>query len=214
MTPDLIAILSAADFIALRYETPHTPCTGITAVVRQELRAFRDRGVIVAPWSSQMPAAKKALASGAVVDLGISLPVAQRERTTSIRVLCAVAPEAAPVLYLAAEGYFGGLESPYDTPTLDRDAVFFGNATRTLLVDRVGSPFIWGADWQTVPALALCDRYTRAITLHNMFGEWLAESVGVDAEPALQRLRSQTAPQAALEMCDVVTTVTVAMLWA
>jgi hypothetical protein len=207
MTPDITAILSAAEFIALRYETPYTPCTGITAVVRQELRAFRDRGVVVAPWSSRMAAAQKAFTNGAVVDTGVSLPVAQRERTISVRVLCAGAPEAAPVLYLAADGYFEGAQSPYDTPTLAQDAVFFGQATCALLAGRVGNPFIWGADWQTVPALALCDRYTTAITLHNMFDEWLAESVDVDAEPVLQRFRHQTALQVALDMCDVVTTV-------
>ena len=56
-------------FFSLRWETDFTPCTGITAVVRQERRYFGNRGVMIAPWQARMPAASAALDQGHVVDL-------------------------------------------------------------------------------------------------------------------------------------------------
>lgn len=208
MTSLIAAALSGVDFIALRYETPLTPCTGITAVVRQELRAFRNRGLILAPWSGRMNAAKQALASGGVVDSGFSFTMHDPSgATAAVRVLVAHLAESAPVFYLQADGRFEGIESPYDTDRLRDDAVFFGRAVRELLRGRVGDAFIWGADWETVPALALCPTRVSALTLHNTFDTRLDMEIGMSPEPELQRFRQSTVLQAALDFCDVVTTV-------
>ena len=66
---DVQKLARRCQFYLLRWETEFTPCTGITAVTRQERRYFRRRGVMIAPWESRMPAAKAALDQGRVVDL-------------------------------------------------------------------------------------------------------------------------------------------------
>src|SRR5262245_29339604 len=147
--------LAGCQFVALRYEGPHVECTGITAVAKQELRAFRGRGgVMVLPWSGKMSAATAALEKGLVVDTGESFPVSlSAERQITVRVLAAKANGQAPVLYLAADGCFEGVESPYDTPNLNRDVLFYGLAVKALVSSRIPDrAWVWGADWQTVPA--------------------------------------------------------------
>src|ERR1043166_8172839 len=147
--------LAGSQFVALRYEGPHVECTGITAVAKQELRVFQGRGgVMVLPWSSRMPSAQTALGRGLVADTGLSFPVGTNgDRPVDVRVLAAWPAGAAPALYLAADGFFDGVESPYDTPNLKRDALFFGLAAKGL-VQHGGAAraWIWASDWQTVPA--------------------------------------------------------------
>ena len=43
------ARFAKATFVMLRYETEFTPCTGITAVTKQERRSFAE-GIMIAPW--------------------------------------------------------------------------------------------------------------------------------------------------------------------
>ena len=101
------------------WETEFTPCTGITAVVRQERRYFGGRGIMIAPWQSRMPAAKAALDQGRVVDLespfSIAGPCADGAQ---VRVLMTRPDELMPLIYLDVEGAFQGLPTPYDTPGL------------------------------------------------------------------------------------------------
>jgi hypothetical protein len=204
-------ILAGCQFIALRYEGPHVECTGITAVAKQELRVFNGRGgVMVAPWSARMPSARSALEKGLVTDTGLSFPVAPSpDRPVTVRVLMSRPAGSAPLLYLAAEGYFDGVESPYDTPNLYRDSLFFALAAKTLLQGRVGSRvWIWAADWQTVPATVLLrQQHLTAITLHNTFDADLRNVLWQFSELRFSIFRQRTALQTALETCDVVTTV-------
>ena len=44
------SLAGRCQFYLLRWETEFTPCTGITAVTRQERRYFGSRGVMIAPW--------------------------------------------------------------------------------------------------------------------------------------------------------------------
>ena len=103
----------------LRWETEFTPCTGITAVTRQERRYFGNRGIMIAPWQSRMPAARAALNQGRVVDaestFQIAGPCAHGAR---VRVLMTPPGELMPIIYLDVEQAFQGLPTPYDTPGL------------------------------------------------------------------------------------------------
>src|SRR3982751_1052237 len=63
-------------FYLLRWETEFTPCTGITAVTREERRNFGSRGVMIAPWEPRMPAARTALEQGRVVETEFSFRMA------------------------------------------------------------------------------------------------------------------------------------------
>ena len=65
---DVQKLARRCQFYLLRWETEFTPCTGITAVTRQERRFFGHRGMMIAPWQSRMPAARAALDQGRVVD--------------------------------------------------------------------------------------------------------------------------------------------------
>lgn len=208
---NLARILLAADFIAPRYETRFEPATGITAVVNQEQKVFHRRGVVVAPWCPRMKEAQSALASGKVTEHGAVLQVPFGHGSVAVQVLEARLPSLSPILYLSAQGFFEGVESPYDTPRLDRDAVFFGVALDALLraVGATSRQFIWGADWQTVPALLLLrPRHHVAITLHNVFDAHLGWAAGESGRIELDLLRGgHTALRAILELADVVTTV-------
>ena len=204
-------ILAGSQFIALRYEGRHVECTGITAVVKQEQRVFHGRGgVMVLPWCPRMASAKAALAKRLVVDSGLSLEVAITPTlAVPVRVLIAEAAGEAPAFYLAADSFFQGVESPYDTPDLNRDALFFGLAVKQLLAGRIAPrTWIWGADWQTVPALVLLHaQHLTAITLHNTFDSYFADVLPHFSELRLSVFHYWTALQAALDVCDVVTTV-------
>lgn len=204
-------ILAGCQFVALRYEGPHVECTGITAVAKQELRAFHGRGgVMVMPWSGEMKSARDALMAGKVRETEVRFPVAVNADTiVDVRVLLAQAADSAPVMYLKGDGFFRGVESPYDTPNLNRDALFFGLAVKALLSNRVGPrAWVWAADWQTVPAAVLLHyQYVTAITLHNTFDSYLGDGLWQFGELRYNLFRHRTAVAAALETCDVVTTV-------
>jgi Starch synthase catalytic domain len=204
-------ILAGCQFIALRYEGRHIECTGITAVAKQEQRVFHGRGgVMVLPWCPRMASAKAALEKKLVVDSGLSFEVAvDPDHPVKVRVLIAEARDLAPILYLAADGFFEGVESPYDTPDLNRDALFLGLAVKGLLANRLSKrAWIWGADWQTVPALLLAHSvHHTAITLHNTFDCYLGNELAQFSELRFATFRARTALQVALETFDVVTTV-------
>ena len=82
-----------------------------------------------------------------------------------------------PIVYLAVQGAFQGNPTPYDSPALARDTLIFGAAVSEFLpkVGATARQFVWGADWQTVPALIrLRARHHTVLTLHNEFDAWLA----------------------------------------
>ena len=153
---DVQKLARRCQFYLLRWETEFTPCTGITAVTRQERRFFGHQGMMIAPWQSRMPAARAALDQGQVVDtespFRITGPCAHGAR---VQVLMTPPGEVMPIVYLAVEGAFQGLPTPYDTPGLARDTLVFGAAVAEFLakVGATGRQFVWGADWQMVPAL-------------------------------------------------------------
>ncbi len=204
-------ILAGSQFVALRYEGPHVECTGITAVTKQEIKVFNGRGgVVVTPWSGRMASAKSAIEKGLVAVTGLTFPVAPNpDRPVDVHVLIAQPTGAAPILYLSATGYFDGVESPYDTPNLNRDALFFGLAVKALMQGRVGpTTWVWAADWQTVPALLLLrQQHLTAITLHNTFDADLRDVLWQFSELRYSVFRQRTVLQVALENANVVTTV-------
>ena len=212
--------ITEAQFAMLRYETEFTPCTGITAVTKQERRHFAN-GVMIAPWCSHLKRPKPGddpLKNGKVRQTGWDFPAAG----THCSVL-ATTDEFVPIIFLDIEGRFQGVETPYDTPTLailKEDTLYFGLAVDTLLKNAnvPNRQFIWGADWETVPALSLVrGRHIISLTLHNTFDESLekeAEAFGdiynVFCAPRDQNGNTKpakTALQVGLEVADVVTTV-------
>lgn len=204
-------ILAACQFVALRYETRYIECTGITAVAKQEQKVFYGRGgALISPWCPRMTSAKAAIESGQVVDSGLAFEIAVNPSTqVTVRILISELSGVAPQLFIAADGFFQGVDSPYDTPDLNRDALFFGIAVKSLLSGRL-SPrsWIWSADWQTVPALLLLHSvHLTTITLHNTFDRYLGNELTQFSELRFATFRARTALQVALETCDVVTTV-------
>ncbi len=199
-------------FFALRWETEYTPCTGITAVTRQERRYFGNRGLMIAPWQSRMTASTTALDQGRVVNLECPFrivgPCAHGAR---VEVLSTLPCELMPVVYLAVEGAFQGFPTPYDTPGLARDTLVFGAAVAEFLakLGATSRQFVWGADWQMVPALTLLrGRHHTVLTLHNEFDAWLAREAfdfGGGLYPSFQG--PETALRVGLKLADVATTV-------
>jgi glycogen synthase len=205
---EIAEILAAANFVMLRYETEYTPCTGITAVTRQERRHF-GRSLLIAPWCPRMKEAQAALAQHKVVATSLHFEVAGRPAS-----LLRSDDGAAAILFVAIEGAFQGLHTPYDTPDLKHDTLRFGLAVRHLLLyTRPAAQFVWAADWECVPALLLVrPRQHTVLTLHNTFDAWLAYEAGeyLDYWP----LRGErTALQVGLEAADVVTTVNRGFAW-
>lgn len=213
--------ISAAQFFMLRYETEYTPCTGITAVTKQERRCFK-HGVMIAPWCPRLDCNKAEhdpLATGKVIDSGWEFKVKGRK----CKVLTAT-DDHAPILFLAVEGRFEGVSTPYDLPlpTLREDTLYFGLAVDALL-KTIGSDhqFVWGADWESVPALHLVKkRHHTALTLHNTFDECLMNESPVFGR-VYQAFHTQrknaggmkTALEIGLEEADVVTTVNRGFAW-
>lgn len=212
--------IAAAQYIMLRYETEFTPCTGITAVTKQERRHFA-HGIMVAPWCPKLKRKNPEddpLESGKVCPTNWEFNIAGR----NCKVL-ATTDEFLPILFLKIEGHFQGIETPYDTPTLTalkRESLYFGLAVDALMqqAEAPREQFVWGADWETVPALSLVrDRHITALTLHNTFDESLENealafgstyaafcgSEGPHGEP----LPVKTALQVGLKIADVATTV-------
>jgi glycosyltransferase involved in cell wall biosynthesis len=211
--PDVLRVVRRCRLCLLRWETEHTPCTGITAVTRQERRVFGTRGVMFAPWQPRMAAARAAIDRGAVAEAGGAFEVAGPcARGAKVRVL--MTPEdgaTMPIVYLDVEGAFRGRLNPYDTPELARDTLVFGAAIGEFLA-RAGASarqFIWGADWQTVPALTrLRARHHTVLTLHNEFDAWLAPEAEEHGGGLFPLFRGrETALRIGLKLADVVTTV-------
>ena len=213
--------IATAQFYMLRYETEYTPCTGITAVTRQERRCFKG-GIMIAPWCPNLSCNKvehDPIARGKVKDSGWAFKVKGRK----CRVLVTT-DEFIPILFLAVEGRFQGETTPYDLPLteLREDTLYFGLAVDAQL-KAIASPqqFVWGADWECVPALHLVKkRHHTALTLHNTFDECL-----MNESPAFGRVFQvfhtrrkngegvKTALEIGLEEADVVTTVNRGFAW-
>lgn len=197
-------ILQSAQYALLRYETEHVPCTGITAVTRQERRVFR-RGVMIAPWHERLGAARSSLDAGRVVATGERLTVEIGGVTRNAQILVSCDDASMPVLYLALEGCFQGLKTPYDTSELARDALIFGLlVARLIVVYGPGPRWVSGADWQSVPALELLgQRIPTLLILHNDYDAYLGAAASAFAEFTMF-LGDQTALQIGMRRADVV----------
>jgi glycosyltransferase involved in cell wall biosynthesis len=199
------SLLRLAAFTMLRWETPFTPCTGITAVSAQERRTYTD-AIVVAPWCPNLERARAAVASGEVVYTGWRFSAGAAE----VRVFAAVRAGLAPILYLAIDGHFAGRADPYDTPQLPADALLFGVAAEALFHGGPppASQFGLAADWETVPALLLLRAHRHMILqLHNEYDAWLAPEAARYDRREFDALRTQTALQAGIRAADVVTAV-------
>jgi glycogen synthase len=224
-TEVILSRLAQAQFVMLRYETEFTPCTGITAVTKQERRHFLN-GVMVAPWCPELirKAGDDPIQKGLIRRTDLTLTV-NRKRCG----ILAATDDFAPAIFLDVDGRFRGRETPYDTPpeppehsslaTLKRDTLYFALAVEELFrTAGLSGPFVWAADWETVPALSLVRaNHTTALTLHNTFDECLAEQADefgttfatfgtiTDSQGVVRP--SATALQLGLSTSDVVTTV-------
>lgn len=213
-------LLQTIMFLAFRWETPvATPSTGITAVMRGELRAFHRRGVFVAPWQRKMKQAQAALAAGKVRDTGIFflVPGAPHHGDVEVRVLLSENPSQAPVIYLAPQPgksgggddltFFAGRESPYDTPWLREDAVFFARAVDRFahLVGLPSHPFVWAADWETVPAMIALQHHGlfAVLHVHNIYDAFLGPDLADQSFPGAEALHHQTILKAGLRLANV-----------
>jgi glycogen synthase len=211
-----------AQFAMLRWETEKTPCTGITAVSKQERRHFT-RGITIAPWCGDLlrqSSADDPLQNGQVRNTGWVFDVAGKRCE-----VLATTDGLPPIFFVALDGRFRGKATPYDVPpeapeydrvaTLKRDTLYFGLAVERMFADAgSSSQFVWGADWESVPALIrLRDRHLVSLTLHNTFDECFGPQASEFSEyAALRRLRpgspqTQTALEIGLQTVDVVTTV-------
>jgi glycogen synthase len=198
-----------AMFFMLRYETEFTPCTGITAVTKQERRNFL-RGIMIAPWCSLLPRSAEHLRNGKVRPIGWSFLV--EGHTCNV---LATDDEFAPILFLDIEGRFRGTTTPYDGD-LRLDTLYYGLAAAKVISD-AGSPhqFVWGADWESVPALLLsADDHLTALTIHNSLDECLEKEAAAFGETfrALWEHRpgtgeARTALEVGMPVVDVLTTV-------
>jgi hypothetical protein len=225
---DIERALARTRFIMLRYETEHTRCGGIAPVATQERRHFPN-GIMIAPLCPRLKRDKPEddpLKNGQIRDTGQRFNVSGK--------LCSVLATTdpfIPIIFLHVEGRFQGYESPYDTPpeppenssiaTLKRDTLYFGLAVHEFLkqahIPQV--QFIWGADWETVPALfLLCGKYIIALTLHNSIDECLEDQAEEFRNtfpdfctprlwPDGIRRPARTALQIGIEKADIVTAV-------
>lgn len=201
--PALVRALCAmVRFILLRWETEFTPCTGITAVTRQERRHIKN-ALMIAPWCPLL-GRQQALPNDAVVNTGWQFAFAGG-LTCYVH---ATPPDSLmPVLYIEVPGHFKGLASPYDVAeeALSHDALIFGLAVERLL-ELLGYPgrVLWGADWECVPALVLLrTRYDTAVTIHNVFDRSLhtaAISYGTIYDCFQQASSAHTGSKTALEV--------------
>ena len=204
-----------ATWIELSYETPLTPCTGITAVVRQQIEKFPAGGVIIAPFHGRLEATQAALGSGEIVDTGLRV-TAFAPRAVPVQVLMHITKSGVVIVYLAAEGFFQGEPTPYDTPAIEADVLAFGACVDAFFatvwteeLDCQQLPWVVGTDWLAVPALhRLRHRHVILLELHNVFDATvgpLASDYG--DEYADFKLLGRTVLQVGLETSDVVTTV-------
>ncbi len=213
-TADLSVLLSTATFIGLRWESPYTPCTGITAVFRQERKHFPG-AVFIAPWCGEMQSAKTAFTNGKVVPVpGADFEIQLGGQHVRVFVLMS-ADEAAPILYVSIPEdprAFRGVQTPYDTPHTKRDSLLFALAVDALIGRYlpVGptSPFVWAADWQCVPAMARQYPYrATCLHLHNLYDEYLGDLARTEGYDHASELEHRSVLAAGFAMADVVATV-------
>jgi glycogen synthase len=169
--------------------------------------------MMIAPWEPRMTAARDAMEQGRVVETGLSFTIAGPcAQGMQVRVLITPPDEKSmPVVFLSVDDGFQGFPTPYDTPHLARDTLLFGAALAEFL-PRVGATprqFVWGADWQMVPALTrLRSRHHTVLTLHNEFDAWLAGEANEFGGGIYPTFRGrETALRVGLKQADVVTTV-------
>jgi len=210
----LIKQIGSAQFFMLRYETEFTPCTGITAVTKQERRNFK-RGIMIAPWC---PKLKRDKPQDDPISSGKIKPTDWRFKVNGLPCRVLVTTDGfAPILFLSIEGRFEGIETPYDVPlaSLREDTLWFGLAVDALL-KQIASPqqFVWAADWETVPAMVLArSRHHVSLTLHNTFDECLVNEIKPFGKTfaifGTERKEEgiKTALEIGMELADVVTTV-------
>ncbi|MFM2294409.1 MAG: hypothetical protein RLZZ350_822, partial [Verrucomicrobiota bacterium] len=181
LTDSVRKLIQAASFFSLRWETDFTPCTGITAVVREERRTFALLGLLIAPWQPRMATAQAALAYGKVTDLNVAFRLEIAPGVFKpLRLLLASEPNRQPILFVAVDGFFQGDVSPYATDGLLTDTIVFANAVEFLLREAGAQPhqWVWCADWETGPALLLLrPRHHCALHLHNIYDEFLGPAV-------------------------------------
>jgi glycogen synthase len=167
---------------------------------------------MVAPWQARMPEARAALEQGSVADTDSTFRIAGPcAHDAPVRVLMTPPGELMPIIYLDVGHAFQGFPTPYDTPGLARDALVFGAALDEFLskVGATGRQFVWGADWQMVPALTrVRDRHHTVLTLHNEFDAWLAREAADVGGGLYQLFQSHdTVLRIGLRLADVATTV-------
>ena len=123
-----------------------------------------------------------------------------------MQVLMTPPGEVMPIVYLAVEGAFQGLPTTTIRPGWHHDTLVFGAAVAEFLskVGATGRQFIWGADWQMVPALTrLRTRHHTVLTLHNEFDAWLAREASDFGGGLYPLFRGQeTALRDRLELAD------------
>lgn len=217
----LVQQIKDAQFFMLRYETEFTPCTGITAVTRQERRHFK-QGVMIAPWC---PALKRANPEDNPLNSGKVKRTQWKFKINGLECQVLVSTdEFAPLFFLAVEGRFYGVANPYDVPITDlhTDTFYFALAVEELFRQAAApQQFVWGGDWETVPALWLArQRHPTVLTLHNTFDECLAvesdqfgETFAAFAEKRGDSPFQKTALEVGFETVDVVTTVNRGFAW-
>jgi glycogen synthase len=217
LPPLLKQILQSATFIAPRWETEFTPCAGVTAVGRQERKAFAKFGVVIAPWEPLMVEAQAALASGRVRETQAEFAVEVAYGITArVRILLAEEGDREPIIYLAVAGFFQGKESPYDTTSLKEDTVVFALAVAELLKQASLRPqqWIWCVDWETVPAMILLKkRHHVALHIHNILDTYLGHTVQHFAFPDRRFLEHASVLKAGLREADVVAGVNQGFVW-
>ncbi len=204
-------------YILLRFETDSiTPCAGIADVVHFERRGVPD-AIMLAPWMPRMGPSQRALADGRVHRCGGDFLIhrGSNPEPISVRLLATGDQATMPVVFFQVDGAFLGERNPYDVPIaqLRRDSLVFGFAVAEFLKRapwREDTPsVIWGADWETVPALLLAAQaYPTALTLHNVFDVCLAAE-SPEFSPAYDRFRdpAETALTVGMQIADVLTAV-------
>ncbi|MFA5262260.1 MAG: glycogen/starch synthase [Opitutaceae bacterium] len=212
----LTSLIESASFFKIVWETPHTPCTGITAVIAQLLEPFSNLGVVIAPWHGQMKEAKNAITDGKVARTGIIFDVPAGVRMIEAKVLLAARQGRMPIIYVEADGFFLGHPYP-PAPELKKDSVFFALALAQLFV-RLGGvrkdQWFWGADWESAPSLLLMkSRHHVALHLHNTYDEYLWPEMEAFNYPARAAFQCASALQVGLREADVVATVNRGYAW-
>src|ERR1700681_3505541 len=111
-TDVVLGRLAQAQFVMLRYETEFTPCTGITAVTKQERRHFFN-GVMIAPWCPDLKrkAGDDPIQKGFIRLTNLTFTVNRKQ----CRVLAST-DDFAQAIFLHVDDRFHGHETPYDTP--------------------------------------------------------------------------------------------------